>query len=146
MEQAAATLQQQAEAKPVRAVVAAVQLPSVSDAELDASVGELRELAKTLGFEVVGTFTQKREHFDTTAYLGIGKRHEMRSFIENRQDNGSVSVSGSGSMRRAAKSGAARAREALQSAADPETRRADVVLVDHEISPSQARNLEIESG
>ena len=49
-------------------------------------------------------------------------------------------------MKKAAKSGAARAKEAAQSAADPDTRRADIILVDHEISPSQARNLEKEVG
>ena len=59
--------------KPARAIVAPVQLPDVSDVELDSLVSELRELAKTLGFEVVGTFLQKREHFDMAAYLGIGK-------------------------------------------------------------------------
>jgi GTP-binding protein HflX len=42
-----------------RAIVAAVQLASVSDAELDASLTELRQLAKTLGFEVVGRFTSE---------------------------------------------------------------------------------------
>src|SRR4051812_14624757 len=36
--------------KARRAVVAAVQLPAVSDAELAASLAELRQLAKTLGF------------------------------------------------------------------------------------------------
>ena len=40
--------------KPTRAIVAAVQRPSVSDVEFDASLTELRQLAKTLGFEVVG--------------------------------------------------------------------------------------------
>ena len=50
-----------------RAVVAAVQLPNVSDAELESSLDELRELAKTLGFEVIATFTQKRGSFDATA-------------------------------------------------------------------------------
>ena len=69
--------------KPARAIVAAVQLPGVSDVEFEASVNELRELGKTLGFELVGTFTQKRDHFDTTAYMGIGKRQEMRRFVEN---------------------------------------------------------------
>ena len=39
--------------KPKCAVVAAVQLPSVSDLELEASLNELREMTKTLGFEVV---------------------------------------------------------------------------------------------
>jgi GTPase len=134
--------------KPARAIVAAVQLPDVSDVELEASVNELRELAKTLGFEIVGTFMQKRPSFDATAYLGVGKRQEMRRFVENDHtlEQGSASASALGNVRRAAKSGAARAKEAAQSAADPETRRADVILVDHEISPSQARNLEIEVG
>ncbi|MEO8159136.1 MAG: GTPase HflX [Betaproteobacteria bacterium] len=134
--------------KPARAIVAAVQLPGVSDVEFESSLIELRELAKTLGFELVGTFTQKRDHFDTTAYLGIGKRQEMRRFVESEPglEPDTESTSASGQIRRAAKSGAARAKEAAQSAADPDTRRADIVLVDHEISPSQARNLEIEVG
>ena len=38
------------------AVVAAVQLPSVSDIEFEASLAELRDLAKTLGYKVVRTF------------------------------------------------------------------------------------------
>ncbi len=92
--------------KPRRALVAAVQRTSVSDAEFEASLTELRQLAKTLGFEVVGTFTQKRAQFDQTAYFGTGKREELRILAED----------------------------------------ADVVLVDHEISPSQARNLEKEVG
>ena len=39
----------QAKEKPNYAVVAAVQLPSVTDLEFEASLNELRELAKTLG-------------------------------------------------------------------------------------------------
>ncbi len=133
---------------PARAIVAAVQLPSVSDIDLESSVSELRELAKTLGFQVVGTFVQKRDHFDTTAYLGIGKRQEMRRFVEGEpgEEAEAMAPSPSVGVRKAAKSGAARAKEAARSAADPATRRADIVLVDHEISPSQARNLEIEVG
>ena len=42
------------------AIIAAVQLSSVSDVEFAASLAELRELAKTLGFTVVETFVQKR--------------------------------------------------------------------------------------
>jgi GTP-binding protein HflX len=42
----------------MRAIVVAVQLPSASDLEFDASLTELRQLAKTLGIEVVGRFTQ----------------------------------------------------------------------------------------
>jgi GTP-binding protein HflX len=97
---------QVADQKRKRAIVAAVQLPSVSDLEFDASLEELRQLAKTLGYEVVDRFTQKRARFDSAAYFGTGKREELR---------------------------------ALQGSAD-------VILVDHEISPSQAHNLEKEVG
>lgn len=109
-----------------RAIVAAVQLPSVSDLEFESSLAELRELARTLGFKVVSTFVQKRNSFDTTGYLGIGKRQELASYI-----NGQVGfdeVDGS------------------PLALETEAGEIDMILVDHEISPSQARNLEIEVG
>src|SRR5688572_19216148 len=98
-------MMQEVNQKPTRAIVAAVQLPSVSDAEFDASLTELRQLAKTLGFEVVGRFTQKRAKFDPKAYLGSGKREELRELVRNE--------------------------------AEPDQERADIILVDHEISPSQ---------
>ena len=97
--------------KPVYAVAAAVQLPSVSDIEFEASLAELRELAKTLGFTVVRTFIQKRAGFDTTGYLGVGKRQEIEHYVSNEAECEIESI-----------------------------------LVDHEISPSQARNLEKETG
>jgi len=98
----------QADPKHKRAIVAAVQRPSASDLEFDASLTELHQLAKTLGFDVVSRFTQKRPGFDKTAYFGTGKREELKELIlENR---------------------------------------ADALLIDHEISPSQAFNLEKEVG
>ena len=99
---------QETSPKRKRAIVAAVQLPSVSDLEFDASLEELRQLAKTLGFEVVGRFTQKRAGFEKAAYFGTGKREELRAIREQE--------------------------------------RADLVLIDHEISPSQAFNLAKEVG
>jgi GTP-binding protein HflX len=106
--------------KPRHAVVAAVQLPSVSDVEFEASLNELRELAKTLGYQVANTFVQKRPSFDTTAYLGTGKREEIRCFVNNGIESA----------------------EFAEIAAHPDSRNIDTLLVDHEISPSQARNLE----
>src|SRR5258706_3635991 len=94
--------------KRSRAIVAAVQRPSVSDADVDASLTELRQLAKTLGFEVVATFTQKRAGFHSGAYFGTGKREELRLLREEQS--------------------------------------AKAILIDHDISPSQAFNLEKEVG
>jgi len=129
------------EAKPTaqRAVIAAVQLSAVSDAEFQASLDELGELAKTLGYEVVATFTQKRSSFDAGAYLGKGKREEMRRFVQGEQAEQAPAK------KTVARHGAVAAREAAK-AQRTDTRRAAFVLVDHEISPSQARNLENEIG
>ncbi len=104
-------MQTEVKEKPVYAIAAAVQLPHVSDIEFDASLAELRELAKTLGFTVVRTFIQKRAGFDSTGYLGVGKRQEIEHYVSNEAECEIESI-----------------------------------LVDHEISPSQARNLEKETG
>jgi GTP-binding protein HflX len=109
----------QTEVKPKTryAIVAAVQLPNVTDLEFEASLTELGELAKTLGYQVVKTFVQKRPGFDMRAYLGTGKRQEISDFVK------------------------------IEFAADAsETEMIEALLVDHEISPSQARNLELEVG
>jgi len=83
----------------------------VTDLEFEASLTELRELAKTLGYVVVKTFVQKRMGFDMRAYLGTGKRQEINEYISNELET-----------------------------------EIEALLVDHEISPSQARNLELEVG
>ena len=113
------------------AIIAAVQLPAISDIEFEASLTELRELAKTLGFQVVHTFTQKRTSFDTVAYLGTGKREEVRRFINNEFDAETLDDS-----------------EPDEATIAEAAHEHDIacVLVDHEISPSQARNLENEIG
>ncbi len=104
-------MQREVNEKPIYAIAAAVQLPNVSDIEFEASLSELRELAKTLGFTVVRTFIQKRNGFDTTAYLGVGKRQEIHHYVNHEAEC-----------------------------------EIEAILVDHEISPSQARNLEKEVG
>ena len=117
-------MQREIKEKPKLAIVAAVQLPNVSDIEFEASLSELRDLAKTLGYEVVHTFVQKRASFDTTAYLGVGKRQEISSYVNNEPVFSEF--------------------ETLVTS--PEPREIEAILVDHEISPSQARNLEIDVG
>jgi GTP-binding protein HflX len=135
-----------------RAVVASVQLPDVSDVDFESSLDELREMAKTLGFEVVATFTQKRSSFDTSAYLGKGKCEELRRFVQGEPEEPdedelakpAVALKGAAKVaeRRMARHGAVAAREAAKAMTGADTRQAAFVLVDHDISPSQARNLE----
>ena len=125
--------------RPLRALAVAVQLPGTSDTELEISVGELRELAKTLGFEVIGTLVQKRAGFDPTGYLGVGKRQTLRRIVEHGLE--AVDL-----LDEHAQPEASTRAEARSAPADPATRHVDVILVDHDISPSQARNLEIDAG
>lgn len=91
------------------AFLAAVQTPDVEDAELAESLDELGRLAKTLGLEVVGRVSQKRQAPDRVAYLGPGKVKELA--------------------------------EAIEASALERPDSAHVVLVDHEITPQQAREL-----
>ena len=120
-------MRKEAKDKARYAIVASVQLPNVSDSEFESSLAELRDLAKTLGYEITARFTQKRSSFDTAAYLGTGKREEIRAFVDSEPAPGAFE-------------------KAPQSAADPEAGKIDALFVDHEISPSQARNLEREVG
>lgn len=130
----------EAKEKPQYAVVASVQLPGVSDVEFEASLTELRELAKTLGFTVTRTFTQKRSGFDSTAYLGVGKRQEIRHFVHGESGNASEpDRTPQNPLHRLSNFV-----EGLDDAVSAEP--IDVIFVDHEISPSQARNLENEVG
>lgn len=134
-------MQREAKEKPQYAIVASVQLPGVSDVEFEASLTELRELAKTLGFTVTRTFTQKRSGFDATAYLGVGKRQEIRHFVHGGTgDESEPDRAPQNPLYRLPLAEAAND-EAMVSP-DP----IDVVFVDHEISPSQARHLENEVG
>jgi len=130
-------MQNEVNDKPQYAIAAAVHLPGVSDEEFAASLTELRELAKTLGFKVTRTFVQKRAGFDSTAYLGGGKRQEIRRFVHGDADD----ETGSDDISEFATSG-----EAQTNAAEVSPEPIDVLFVDHEISPSQARNLENEVG
>jgi GTP-binding protein HflX len=109
----------------LRAVIIAVQLPGVDDAAFAASIAELHRLGRTLGVEVVETITQKRDALAAGTVLGSGKLAELQALAggppsddEDDEDEGD----------------------------EGRPRAIDAVLVDHEITPSQARNLEKATG
>jgi GTPase len=117
---------------PLRAALVAVQLSGVDDAAFAASVAELVRLGRTLGVEVVETITQKREALAAGTVVGTGKLAELQALAGK--------VPG----------GDDEAEEADDAARDEDDdarpRRIDAVLVDHDITPSQARNLEKATG
>ncbi len=138
-----------------KAVLVAVHLPDVDEREFASSVEELGRLVTTLGYEVVARVTQARQHIEAAAVLGEGKLQELARIT------GGTGHVGTTAPKR--KDKARLRREGLDEesehevedddgehgVADDEARpkpQIDLVAVDHEITPSQIRNLERATG
>jgi GTP-binding protein HflX len=143
---------------PTRAVLVAVQLPDVDDASFASSVAELRRLATTLGLEVVGQVTQRRGRLASGLVVGEGKLRELATWTggpgevsayqkpgrkaaaddgdddEGEDDGGDDDLGNDGDDQA----------DDLPAGGDatPPGPRCGVVLVDHDLSPTQQRNLE----
>jgi len=137
------------------AVLVGVQLPDVSDLEHATHLDELGRLVRTLGYEPVATVTQRRAGAGAGTVLGTGKLKELANLT------GGPGVIASGAADRTSKAKERWEAEAAQDedAEDPADAQAPaagaqvvagekptVVVVDHELSPSQLRNLEKATG
>jgi GTP-binding protein HflX len=129
-----------------RAVLLGVQLPNVTDEEFASSLTELGRLAKTLGLDVVGRVTQRRGRLATGAVVGEGKLKDLAKFTGGT----GVVPTGPPQPRRKELEAPVESREGDEVAASPDAvppaERASVVLIDHDVTPSQARNLERATG
>ena len=140
-----------------KALLVGVRLPGVSETEFEASLQELERLVKTLGYRVVARVTQTRSTLAPTAVLGEGKLVELAA-ITGGSGHAGVEVE-------RVKDKARIRREAIEagetvatddddddgesdapSAAPTDTDDLQLIAVDHEISPSQLRNLERATG
>jgi GTP-binding protein HflX len=122
--------------KKPKAVLVAVQLPGVSDADHEASLNELERLCTTLGFVTLGRISQKRKAIATGTILGEGKLKELASW-----------TGGTGIVRGFKKEAGDDDddEERPVPLLEPEAR-ANVVIFDTEITPTQLRNLEDATG
>ena len=118
-----------------KAVVTAVQLPDVNDEAFASSLTELERLAKTLGLEVVGRVTQRRSALVNVSVLGEGKLRELAALT------GGSGVVPSYSSKHAPDEDLEPFDPAAEQASAA-SERATVVIVDHDLSPNQMRNLE----
>src|SRR6201999_4076657 len=100
-----------------RAILVGVQTPDVDDVAHAASVEELGRLVKTLGYEVVGTVSQKRDEIDGTTVLGKGRLEELAALT------GGTGIVGSMAMPRKSK-----ARERFEDAGE----KADTRQIEHD--------------
>lgn len=134
-----------------KAVIVAVHFPRVDDREFESSLEELGRLVTTLGYEVVARVVQPRSHLEAASVIGEGKLQELAEIT-----GGSGHVGTTAPKRR---DKARLRREASERDEDQEdedlegedaagasSTKVDLVAVDHDISPSQARNLERATG
>jgi GTPase len=140
-------------------VVVAVQLPGVSDRDLASSVAELTRLATTLGLSVVGSVTQRRSSLAAGKVLGDGKLVELAGWTGGTgvvpaysrpgrgTDDDEPEGEPEGSNDEGEPDGDAGDDGGAETAEGTDRRpRATVVLVDHDLTPTQQRNLERATG
>jgi GTP-binding protein HflX len=130
------------EAPRPRAVLVSVQLSGVTDAEQQSSLRELKRLCQTLGFEVVGEVTQKRHGLGAATLLGKGKLVELAAWTGG---TGVVPKGPPGKAKATEEDEEEDETEPLHLEAPPASTgepRATVIVVDHELSPRQLRNIE----
>jgi GTP-binding protein HflX len=148
------------EARPT-AILVAVKLPEVEATAADASLDELARLVTTLGYDVTARITQARSTLAPAAVLGEGKLQELAKLTggsgnteralpkpsKARQSPAWEEASDSALDRAAADDDDDRyAAGEAEAGAEPAGSRPDLVAVDHDISPSQLRNLERATG
>lgn len=143
----------------IKAVLVGVQLPNISDQELQSSLDELGRLVHTLGYQVVGRLSQKRKSDRGGTIIGEGKLKELASWTDG------PGVVGSMAQRKISKASlkfdkkeepdettedvseeveASETEEPLEVVAP--TEKADIVIFDCDLTPSQLRNLESATG
>lgn len=135
------------EAKRPKAVLVGLHLPDVSTEDYQASMAELSRLAHTLGFDILTVLTQKRTSAVKATIVGEGKLKELARL-----------TGGTGKV--ASMVEAVRRKEEAQAEEDKELEqahiddgdedhdtssiqeKADKVIFDDELSPTQLRNIE----
>jgi GTP-binding protein HflX len=144
------------------AVLVGVLLPGVTDLEFTSSMEELERLVSTLGYRTVARVTQARSHLEAAAVLGAGKLEELGALTGGKGvvDSAAPKKKDKARLRRAAEAGEDEGGE--RGSSEPEGEAGDdeedeaassdgeakvgLVAVDHDLSPSQARNLERATG
>ena len=126
------------------AVLVGIQTPDVDDVAHEASLEELGRLVKTLGYDVIGSVSQKREGTGAASLLGAGKLEELADITGGR---GIITPMVKTPMTKARKrfEGTVEASEPDEEDSDG-PRKPEFVIVDHELTPSQIRNLERATG
>src|SRR5258708_6856470 len=130
-----------------RAILVGVQVAGADDVRHAASIEELGLLVKTLGYEVVGTIPKKRNEIDGSTVLGKGRLEELAVITGGTGVVGSMAIQRKSKARERFEDVDGKKPTVRQVEPDPQAQpRPEFVIVDHEISPNQVRNLERATG
>jgi len=149
-----------------KAVLVAVHLPDADDLEFRSSVEELERLVSTLGYRTIAKVTQTRSHLEAGAVLGEGKLEELGEITGGDGHIGTTAPKKKDKARMKRQAEAERSdgeddeddQESDEESDDDDApgpeldrngeplKKVDLVAVDHDLSPSQARNLERATG
>lgn len=140
----------------MKAVLVGLQLPKVPPEENEASLRELGRLVHTLGHEVIGHLSQKRTSGAGATVLGEGKLQELGKWTGG---TGKVAPTFEAKKSKAAERFAKEKEDADAgpttetedesedaSADEAPTEKAEIVVFDCDLTPSQLRNLESAAG
>ena len=129
-----------------RAILIGLQLPEMDDEAHAASLAELGRLVDTLGYAITGTISQKRDGIGGATVLGKGKLAELAALTGGTGVVGSLATAQKSKARARFEASDDQRPEPEPTAAQDAPPPPDVVIVNHDLSPSQARNLEKATG
>ncbi|MDO8528046.1 MAG: GTPase HflX [Deltaproteobacteria bacterium] len=130
----------------MKTILVGIQLPKTTSEEHKASMKELGRLVKTLGHQVVGEVSQKKSSLKTPLFLGEGKLEILaqwtggtgvvQSLVKRKIHKAALQFSKTKTV------------DEEEEGGDTELpkEKADLVVVDCELSPSQLRNMESATG
>ncbi|HMY21085.1 MAG TPA: GTPase HflX, partial [Polyangium sp.] len=135
-----------------KALLISVQLPDVSDEDHAADLAELGRLVTTLGHDVIGTVSQRRSKVSKGAVLGRGKLYELAKITDGAGPPG-MRYRKPGTHKRDDEDSDDEAPESAEDEVGEEDEsgakegesklpKPDLIVVDHDLTPSQLRNLE----
>jgi GTP-binding protein HflX len=130
------------------AVILGVQLQNVSDEAFEGSLKELSRLAETLGLTVIGRVTQRRTQLVPGSVVGAGKLRDLAKYTGGTGVIPSYRPPGKEKDEDEAEAelGTTNDDDDESASSEPAPAKATLVLVDHDLTPSQTRNLEKATG
>jgi GTP-binding protein HflX len=145
--------------KPLKALLVGVQLPKVTDQDIQGSLAELARLVTTLGYNVIGQTSQKRSSEKGATVLGDGKLRELATWTGGTGVIGPMVVKKKHKAALKFKTSEEDTGEETESDEDSELEededlsesetpkeKAEIIIFDCDLSPSQLRNVESATG